>query len=62
MTLYELWKVTPRSFIFIRNTDGSAEEYNGDPRGTDELGKSVIVDIVATSYPMFKSVLEVKIA
>ena len=62
MTLHELWRGSPQSFIYIRKADGSVEEYHGHPLGTDEQASSKVVDVKATSYPMFKSVIEVKIA
>lgn len=62
MTLHELWRVSPQSFIFIRNADGSVEEYHGHPLATDKLASSKVANVFATSYPMFKSVLEVRLA
>ena len=57
MTLHDLWAVSPRSFIFIRNKDESVTQYDGGDKNRD----AVILDVMATEYPMYKNVLEVKI-
>lgn len=57
MTIRELWNVSPRCFIFIRNKDESLQQYDG---GKENAGK-IILDVMATEYPMYKNVLEVKV-
>ena len=57
MKVYDLWLVSPRSFIFIRNKDESVTQYDGQ----DKIRNAVILDVMATEYPMYKNVLEVKI-
>lgn len=55
MTLYDLWFHAPQCFVFVRKPDGTVQEYTGA-----QYGKEFKVDnILATSYPMFKHVLEV---
>ena len=57
-TIQELWRVSPQSFIFIRNEDGSVTEYKGHRLSVkDSVGE--VVSVKATRYPMFDSVLEV---
>ena len=58
MTIKELAKVSPQCFIFIRNEDGTATEYKW---GDNETGSLEITDVIATNYPMYKMVLEVKV-
>ena len=56
--LQELWRVSPQSFIFIKNEDGSVTEYKGHRiSATDSVGE--VIKVEAKSYPMFRSVLEV---
>lgn len=57
MTVKELWNVSPRCFIFIRNPDETVTLYDG---GKANAGK-IILDVLATEYPMYKNVLEVKV-
>ena len=57
MTLHDLWAVSPRCFTFIRNKDESVTQYDGGDKDRD----AVILDVMATEYPMYKNVLEVKI-
>ena len=57
MKVYDLWAVSPRCFIFIRNKDESVTQYDGG----DKNRAAVILDVMATEYPMYKNVLEVKI-
>ena len=57
MCLYDLWFVSPRCFIFIRKADETVEQYDGAAWGED----AVVLDVLATEYPMYKNVLEVKI-
>ena len=56
MKLYDLWQVAPQSAIFIRRDHGT-EEYTGWPEEADRIVKS----IRATSYEMYKSVIEVEL-
>lgn len=58
MTVKELARVSPQCFIFIRNTDGTVTEYHWPD---NSLGSLEVKDILATNYPMFKGVLEVKV-
>lgn len=58
MTIKELAKVSPQCFIFIRNNDGSVEEYHWPD---SRAGGLEIKNVLATSYPMYKNVLEVKV-
>lgn len=58
MNIQELWRVSPRSFIFIRKDDGTVEEYKGIRlRGMD--AKDDVISVEAKKYPMYDSVLEV---
>ena len=54
MTVYELYRKAPQSFVFIRDKDGRVTEYCGE-----RLERGEIKTVLATSYPMFKHVLEV---
>lgn len=57
MSIYELWMVSPQSHIFIKGDDGKVMEYNGGLDNSDmEVDR-----IVATSYPMYRSVIEVTV-
>lgn len=57
MKLYELWRVSPQSFVFVRLANGSVMEYRGGKNGADlEVSR-----VKATEYPMYKSVLEVEV-
>lgn len=58
MTLRELWLVSPQCFIFIRRGESCVEEYKGGREESD----AQIERVLATSYPMFKNVLEVTLA
>ena len=57
MTIQDLYNHAPQSFVFIRDKNGRVTEYRG---GT--LLDKEIRTVKATSYPMFKSVLEVTLA
>ena len=57
MTIKELAKVSPQCFIFIRTEEGVKEYKWGD----SETGALEITNVLATSYPMFKNVLEVEV-
>ena len=59
MTLHELWQISPESFVFIEDTHKSetVTEYHGEKYGM----RCTVVSVKATSYPMYKSVLQVKI-
>ena len=57
MTVWELWMVSPRCFIFIRNPDETVTLYDGGEKNQDKI----ILDVLATEYPMYKNVLEVKV-
>lgn len=57
MTLYDLWSVCPCSHVFINNVDGVPVEYTG----SGKYSYWYVVDVYATSYPMYKSVLSVTI-
>ena len=57
MTLKDLWRISPQNFIFIRNADGKVTEYAGGKDNADRIVK----DILCTSYPNYRHVLEVKI-
>lgn len=58
LTIQELWRVSPQSFIFIRNRDGSVTEYKGHRlSATDSVGE--VIKVEAKKYPMYDSVLEV---
>lgn len=56
MTLYDLWFVCPRSHVFIF-VDGEWVEYSGGKK----YAYWYVEDVEAASYPMYKSVLQVKI-
>ena len=58
MTLHELWRVSPQCFVFVRQKNGVLEEYGGKKKYAD----AVVESVLATSYPMFKNVLEVTLA
>ena len=55
MTLHELWAVSPKCFVFFRKKNGVLKEYAGGKKNAD----AVVKEILSTSYPMFKNVLEV---
>ena len=57
MTLKELWDISPRCFVFVRQNDGSVKQYTGQKSGASAL----ITDVCATKYPMYDHVLEVKL-
>ena len=59
MTVKELWNVSPQCFVFVKSADGKVKEYEGN---ADENGAKEVKDILATRYPMYKNVLEVKLA
>ena len=54
MTLFDLYTVSPQSFVFVRCNSGRLVEYNGGAHGKFVTLKTV----KATEYPMYKSVLE----
>lgn len=56
MTVKELWKVSPQNFIFLKDENGRVAEYTGTENGA----ALEVVDILATNYPMYKNVIEVK--
>jgi len=56
MTLYDLWFVCPRSHVFILR-DGEWIEYTGGKK----YAYWYVQDVEADSFPMYKSVLKVKI-
>lgn len=58
MTVKELWKVSPKSFVFIKNErTGKVKEYKGE-----KYGETLEIEIVTvTSYPMYKNVLEITV-
>ena len=58
MTLYELWKVAPQSHVFVRQENGALVGY----RGSDGWADIEVASVVATEYPMYRSVLEVRLA
>ena len=58
MTLYELWRVAPTSFVFIRQKNGELKEYVGGKANRDEE----VLRVKGTAYPMYKNVLEVTLA
>ena len=58
LTIQELWRVSPQSHIFIRNEDGSVTEYKGFRLSVAD-SKGEVVNVKATQYPMYRSVLEV---
>ena len=57
MVLFDLWKCAAQSHIFIRHKSGTVEEYIG----TKSEAGARIKSVKATSYPMFKSVIEVEL-
>lgn len=58
ITIQDLWRISPQSFIFIKNEDGTVTEFKGNRLSTeDSVGE--VVNVEAKSYPMYKSVLEV---
>lgn len=57
MCLYNLWFVSPRCFIFVRMPNGKVKQYDGEAWGEN----AIVMDVLATEYPMYKNVLEVKI-
>lgn len=56
MTLYDLWFVCPRSHVFIL-VNNEWVEYTG----TRDFAYWYVADVEAGSFPMYKSVLKVKI-
>lgn len=56
MTLYDLWFVCPRSHVFIF-VNGEWLEYTG----SGKYSYWYVKDVEAGSFPMYKSVLKVKI-
>ena len=55
MTLRQLWNISPESFVFVKYASGTVCEYHGGK----EFGKEKVATVKGTSYPMYKSVLEV---
>ena len=65
MTLYELAKVSPQCFIFIREDNGNMEDSGITheylfPGSAEEREKNVIA-LIAKQYPMYKHVIEVRL-
>lgn len=56
MSVIDLWRVCPQSHVFIRVGD-EVVEY----RGGAAYSQCRVVNVFATSYPMYKSVIEVSI-
>lgn len=59
MNIQELWRVSPKSFIFIKKDDGSVIEYKGS-RLEGMEAKDDVISVEAKRYPMYDSVLEVR--
>ena len=59
MTLHELWQISPESHVFVEEHENpeSVTEYHGEKYGM----RCKVESVKATSYPMYKSVLQVKI-
>ena len=57
MTLYDLWQISPQSHVFIEKADKTVVQYHGEKYGL----MLEIESVKATSYPMYKSVLQVQI-
>lgn len=57
MTLKELYMASPHSFVFIRDADNHVREYFG---GVEDKNEEVW-EVKATSYPMYESVIEVRL-
>ncbi len=57
ISLYDLWWVSPQCFVFIRGKDGKVREYRGNGPDSDKTVNWVL----ATKYPMYDHVLEVKL-
>lgn len=58
ITVHDLWLHSPQSFVFVRTRDGHVREYVNE---TPDLRDKVVENIKATSYSMYKSVLEVRV-
>lgn len=61
MKLHELWLTCPQSHVFIVSENNKACSPVKEYQGNQTLGKSTVTHVYATRYPMYKSVLEVKI-
>lgn len=60
MTLYEVWKLSPMSHIFVRGErDGKRDvwEYHGG----NQHGDRKVVSLRGLSYPNMSSVIEVEV-
>ena len=55
MTVRDVWKVAPQSFVFIRGRDGRVKEYCG----SGDLGDREVDRMKAVKYPMYDSVIEI---
>lgn len=61
MKLAELWLVCPQSHVFIVSINNEGCSPVQEYKGNKALGEAIVTHVYATSYPMYKSVLEVKI-
>lgn len=56
MTVHEIWKVNPQGHTFIRRgEDDRVIEYTGN----GDYKEGAVLRVKATSYPMYKSVIEI---
>lgn len=58
MTVKELWDVSPRSFLILRQIGVGQVEYHGNGK----YSGATVLDVQAVSWPMYKSVLLVEIS
>lgn len=61
MTVKELYNASPWSHIFIVRRDETSKEHLGYYGGGKQYADKKVMRVYATSYPMYKSVLEVEI-
>lgn len=61
MKLIDLWLTCPQTFVMLVSQNNEACSPVKEYKGTKDLAEATVTHIYATSYPMYKSVLEVKI-
>ena len=62
MTVKDLWKVSPQSFIFVRKPDGNLDEIVSGPKGPQaEYRDREILSVLGTRYPSYSHVLEITV-
>lgn len=58
MTVRDVYEMTARSFVFVREPDETLTEFYGQ----EDLADKNVIDIHATRYPMYDHVLEVEVS